>query len=157
MSDDEQFAAFWAAHRDPVRRALTLALGDPALASEAVDEAMTRAYARWGRVSALQDPAGWTYRVAWNWATSWLRKRHRRPTRPVEQLDRAVYDSPADIDLFRAVLRLPRAQRAVVVLHYHLDWPLDRIAAVLDLPQGTVKSRLHRAVRSLGDKREVHT
>lgn len=155
MSDDEEFVVFWRAHRDPVRRSLTLALGDPALASEAVDEAMTRAYARWGKVRGLQDPAGWTYRVGWNWATSWLRKRRRRPTRSAQQLDRAVYDSPADVDLFRAVQQLPETHRIVIVMHYHLDWPIERIASVLDLPQGTVKSRLHRAVRTLGDRREV--
>jgi RNA polymerase sigma-70 factor, ECF subfamily len=43
----------------------------------------------------------------------------------------------------------------VVVLRYHLDWTVDEIAAALDRPTGTIKSRLHRALRRLERMLEV--
>jgi RNA polymerase sigma-70 factor (ECF subfamily) len=49
-------------------------------------------------------------------------------------------------DAFR---RLTPDQRAVVVLHHHLGYPLTEIAATLGIPAGTARSRLHHAVRQL--------
>lgn len=154
MSDDA-FEALWRRDRDLLRRALSLSLGDTQLAGEAVDEAFTRAYARWSRVSGLDDPTGWLYRVAMNWATSWLRKRRLRPVRPVEDLETATRDVVPDAAVLDAVRRLPTGQRAVVVLRFYLDWEIARIAAALDVPEGTVKSRLHRALDRLKDRQEI--
>ena len=159
MVDDEGFEAFWSRERDRVRRALALTLGDGDLASDAVDEAMVRAYARWGRVGGLRDPAGWVYRVGLNWARSALRKRRLRPTVSTERLDRAQDNPAADegLDLWAAVETLSVEHRAVVVLRFYLDWSVEQIAAALQLPAGTVKSRLHRALATLEDRREVRT
>lgn len=153
---DDGFSAFWSRERDQLRRALALSLGDIGLATEAVDEAMMRAYQHWSRVSGYESPAAWVYRVATNWATSWLRRRRRRPTLPVEALDRPVDDRRDDLDLVGAVGRLPQHHRSIVVLRFYLDWPIERIATALDIPTGTVKSRLHRALHSLATAEEVH-
>lgn len=152
---DEHFEAVWRRDRDGLRRALTLSLGDAQLAGEAVDEAFTRAYARWSRVSQFDDPTAWLYRVATNWATSWLRKRRLRPVRPAEELETATVDAVADHTVLEAIEALPAAQRAVVVLRFYLDWEVPRIASALDVPPGTVKSRLHRALSRLQDRKEI--
>ena len=56
----------------------------------------------------------------------------------------------ADRDLLDIGLRsLPPEQRAVIVLHYFLGMPLTDVAATLGIPLGTVKSRLHRALREM--------
>lgn len=161
MVDDEAFEGFWSRERDRVRRALALTLGDGDLASDAVDEAMVRSYARWGRVGGLQDPAGWVYRVGLNWARSALRKRRLRPTVSTEKLDGAQdsAEPPVDegLDLWAAVETLSVEHRAVVVLRFYLDWSVEEIAAALQLPAGTVKSRLHRALATLEARREVRT
>lgn len=153
---DGAFEAVWRRDRDVLRRALALSLGDARLASEAVDEAFTRAYARWSRVSQLDDPTAWLYRVAMNWATSWLRKRRLRPVRPADELDTASYDVVEDSAVLSAIDALPSSQRAVVVLRFYLDWDIARISTALDVPAGTVKSRLHRALTRLHDAKEVH-
>ncbi len=152
---DATFEALWRRDRDVLRRALTLSLRDAELASEAVDEAFTRAYARWPRVSQLDDPTAWLYRVAANWATSWLRKRRLRPILPADALDTASHDVVEDGVVIAAIAALSAPQRSVVVLRYYLDWDVARIASALDVPAGTVKSRLHRALAVLHDHKEV--
>ena len=51
--------------------------------------------------------------------------------------------------LERGFRRLSLEHRAVVVLHHYLDWPLEQIAETLGVPIGTVRSRLHHAMRGL--------
>jgi RNA polymerase sigma-70 factor (ECF subfamily) len=52
----------------------------------------------------------------------------------------------------RALDRLSAEQRVVVVLRYWRDMPLEQIATRLDIPLGTVKSRLHYALKLLGQE-----
>lgn len=142
------FEDFFRTWRDPLVRALTLTLRDLSLGAEAADEAMARAFQRWDTVSRYDNPLGWCYRVGLNWARSRLRKA-RRETGPVVS-DRPVWDpTPLDPAVARGIGRLSPAHRSVVVLRYFFDWPLDTIAEALDVREGTVKSRLHRALRSL--------
>lgn len=143
------FEDFWARERDPIYRAVALALGDPALASEAVDEAMARALERWGKVSLYERPAAWVYRVAFNWATSRLRKLSRRPTRSREQLDEPHLDDLPDVDVARQLLALRPVQRTAVVMRFYLQFTPTEIATALRLPVGTVKSHIHRGLAEL--------
>jgi RNA polymerase sigma-70 factor (ECF subfamily) len=57
--------------------------------------------------------------------------------------------SEGTADVQRAVAALPMRQREVAVLRYFLEYEVSEIAAVLRIPEGTVKSTLHRARRSL--------
>ena len=149
------FEQFYRRERSGLYSALAITLGDADLGREAVDEAMVRAYARWRRIRGYDNPAGWVYRVGLNWATS--RLRHSRRSVPVADVD----DHPGgpepqspDDTLSRAIAALPEHQRAAVVLRFHLDWSLDRVAAALDVPIGTVKSRLHRGMATLRETLE---
>lgn len=144
------FEDFYRAERGRLYRALSLTLRDPDLAGEAIDEAMVRAYQRWGRVRQYDRPAAWVYRVALNTAISSSR-RLRRSVPVAEVADRpgASDPQPADDQLARALAALPTKQRAVLVMRFHLDWSVEQIAATLGVPGGTVKSRLHRGVASL--------
>jgi RNA polymerase sigma-70 factor (ECF subfamily) len=141
------FDAFYRQARPSLGRALALALGDVDLAVEATDEALARAYERWSKVSRLDRPEGWVYRVGLNWATSVLRRRrnHQRlyTALPIEApviTDPAVHASIAELDI---------DHRAVVVCRHLLGWSIAETAAALEIREGTVKSRLHRATRIL--------
>ena len=146
------FKTFYAEARDPVARALTMTTGDRDLSIEAVDEAMARAFQRWSHVSRLENPGGWVYRVAFNWATSVLRRRHR-PWPPAVAIERVV-EAPTvgEPEVLRALAELDVRKRAVVVCRYVLGWSEAETAAALSTPVGTVKSRLHRANRQLSDR-----
>jgi RNA polymerase sigma-70 factor (ECF subfamily) len=141
------FDVFYRRARPSIGRALALALGDVDLAIDATDEALARAYERWSKVSTLERPEGWVYRVGLNWATSVLRRRrnHQRlyTALPVESpviTDPAVHASIAELDI---------AHRSVVVCRHLLGWSVSETASALRIREGTVKSRLHRATRIL--------
>lgn len=143
------FEQFYAQHRTPIARALALTLGDRELAVEATDEALARAYQRWGQVQMLDNPAGWVYRVALNWSRSIL----RRLTRPAPSWVSGTGTSPApvvqDPAIDRALDSLSLDQRAVVVCRLLLGYSEARTAELLGIRPGTVKSRLHRALDRL--------
>lgn len=142
------FGSFYESRRDRVARALALTLGDPDLAAEAADEAMVRAYQRWDRIGAYDDPGAWVYRVGLNWATSVLRRRRLAPRIPVDRgtTELGPVDEP---DLAVALLELPVHQRAVVVCRFYLGLSEHETASVLHIRPGTAKSRLYRALRHL--------
>jgi RNA polymerase sigma factor (sigma-70 family) len=130
------------------------------LSSEAGDEAsfcdfyrssrdsVARAFQRWAKVQAMASPAGWVYRVAFNWAVSALRRRRRPPRAPMAA-EAPTAGPMAEPDVARALAELDVRQRSVVVCRYLLGWSESQTAAALGTPVGTVKSRLHRASRLL--------
>jgi DNA-directed RNA polymerase specialized sigma24 family protein len=146
------FEEFYAGAADSVYRALAVALADAFLAREARDEAMARAYARWDEVMRCANPPGWVFRVGFNWATSWQRKlRRERPLTDRDGWPGAVPHrvDPTDPDLTGALLRLPVTQRAVVVCRFLFDLDTAETAEVLAVAEGTVRSRLSRAMAAL--------
>ena len=140
------FETFYRDGYADIARALTVTLGDLDLAQEATDEAMVRAYARWSKIGAYDNPGGWVYRVGLNWA----RSARRRLTRVVPFHERRVVEPPSTDPAHDAALRnLDIGLRAVVVCRLLLDWSVDETAAALRIKPGTVKSRLHRALAQL--------
>jgi RNA polymerase sigma factor (sigma-70 family) len=151
------FEAFYRSEREPLLRALLFTLNDADLALEATDEALARAYERWDEVAEKDNPAGWTYRVALNFARNRLRRRVLERDRPVRgQLTAPGADQIADPAIARALARLPLEQRSVVVLRFHLDWSIEDVADALGIATGTVKSRLHRGLRRLESLLKEH-
>jgi RNA polymerase sigma factor (sigma-70 family) len=143
------FEEFYRDQRAPIGRALALTLRDATLASEAVDEAMARAYQRWSRVQALDNPGGWVYRVGLNWSRSILR-RALRPA-PVWVTNTAIVAERGGLDpaIDRALAELSIEQRAVVVCRLLIGYSEAQTAAALGVRPGTVKSRLARATARL--------
>ena len=140
------FESFYRHGYADIARALTVTLGDLDLAQEATDEAMVRAYARWSKIGAYDNPGGWAYRVGLNWA----RSARRRLTRVVPFHEPRVVEAPTTDPAHDAALRhLDISLRAVVVCRLLLDWSVDETAAALRIKPGTVKSRLHRALAQL--------
>ena len=143
------FEEFYREQRAPIGRALALTLRDSQLASEAVDEAMARAYQRWNRVQALDNPGGWVYRVGLNWSRSILRRR-LRPA-PVWVTGTGTFTDHSGLDpaIDRALAELSIEQRAVVVCRLLIGLSEAQTATALGLRLGTVKSRLARATARL--------
>jgi len=66
----------------------------------------------------------------------------------------SVFDTVDRITIREAVSKLPDIQRAVILLYYYHDMTYEEISQVLAIPQGTVKSRLHRAIKHLKEELE---
>jgi RNA polymerase sigma factor (sigma-70 family) len=143
------FEDFYREQRATIGRALAVTLRDTQLAADAIDEAMARAYQRWGRVQALDNPGGWVYRVGLNWSRSFLR-RSRRPA-PIWMTSSGVTvdGSALDPTIERALAQLSVEQRAVVACRLLMGYSESQTAIALDLRPGTVKSRLARATARL--------
>jgi len=124
--------------------------GDRQEAQDVVQEAFCRALTRWRQISTYEDPVAWVRRVAWNLATSNVRRSRvaaafRRGYRP----EYAPAPSPDRVALVAALRALPDKQRQAVVLHYLADIPISEIAKTMRTSEGTVKSWLHRARAAL--------
>jgi RNA polymerase sigma factor (sigma-70 family) len=155
VTAEEAFIVFYERWRTPVRRGLAMALGNMGLADEAVDEALTRALTQWEKVSSYERPEGWLYRVGLNWARGVFRRRRYELLSELQPDTESTIDPLPDPDLIEAVARLSMKLRTVVVARFYLDLSTAEVAQALEIPEGTVKSRLSRALeklaRDLGD------
>jgi RNA polymerase sigma-70 factor, ECF subfamily len=148
LRDEREFEDFYAAVFDRLVGQLYLVTGNLQDAEDVVQEALTRAAARWSRLRRYRVPEAWVRRVAMNLASDrfrWVRRRLAVTVRLRVELE-SRQPSPADVPgLTEALCALPMAQRKAVVLHHLLDLPVDQVAVELGVPVGTVKSRLARA------------
>jgi RNA polymerase sigma-70 factor (sigma-E family) len=131
---------------------LALQCGDAEVAQEIAQEALTRAWQHWPRVSRYDSPEAWVFRVALNLSTSRFRRatRERRALVEVAAIPEAGGADATDrIAIRAAVLSLPPRQRAALVLRFFADLPVDEVARAMDCAPGTVKSLTAKAIDSL--------
>jgi RNA polymerase sigma-70 factor (ECF subfamily) len=154
--DDELFRALVASRLDAAYRLAAVVLGDPSEAEDATHDAVVRAWASFG---SLRDPAsfdGWFQRIVVNVCRDRMRRGRVRRSLPLEvdlpglpAVADASQGAPERDALARALERLTPDHRLVVVLRFYADLPIEAIAQRLGEPSGTIRSRLHHALRSL--------
>jgi len=131
-------------------RTAYLIVRDEAAAEDIAQEAFLRAVRSLDQFDRSRPFTPWLHRIVVNRAIDWARARALR---------REVGDAPLDTvssrpdeavgDIASSLAGLPPDQRAVVVLRYLLDYTPGEIAELLDVPRGTVNSRMRRALDSL--------
>lgn len=121
-------------------------------AEDAVQEATLKAWLKLSSFRRGADPRPWFLTIVANHC----RDVRRRPWWSVLRGDSLAgeagppgADPALGIDLRRALETLPATDRALMVLHYYLDLPLDEVARVLRVSPGAAKSRLYRVLRRL--------
>ncbi|MET7747755.1 SigE family RNA polymerase sigma factor [Micromonospora sp. NPDC005367] len=156
-----EFTGFYEAHFHRLAVQLYAYLGDHAEAQDLTQEAFCRVLERWDRISTYDDPAAWVRRVAWNLATSRLRRVRTAVRHLARQREEHVPGpGPERVALTAALAALPANQRQAVVLYHLAQLSVAEIADQLDAPAGTVRSWLSRGRAGLAshltDQQEVH-
>lgn len=147
-SSDPAYTAFvrlaWRHHL----RVATLLTGDPHLGEELLQDCLVKLYLRWRRVARRGDPQAYLRRMLVNGNVSrWRRARREQLTAQApDREDPHTSARDPDDRLRRALLALPRQQRAVVVLRYYADLSEADVAAALGCSAGTAKSHHFRAM-----------
>jgi RNA polymerase sigma-70 factor, ECF subfamily len=135
------------------RMALTF-LKDPARAEEVTQEIFLKLWQALPDYDGRASPGTWLYTIARNTCLSASRSDAYRKTLPLDAATEPVAAVPAvitDVDLAQSVEQLPEIQRVVIILFYLQEKHVDEVARMLGMPEGTVKSHLHRARLALGE------
>lgn len=127
-----------------------LLTADLGAAQDAVQEAFTRALSSPASFARVQEPEAWLRTVAFNVARRrWRRLRHLDRLLGVGHIARSGDEqepplSPDRVALVDAMRQLPYEQREALTLHHVADLPVSEVAAITQVPIGTVKARLSR-------------
>jgi RNA polymerase sigma-70 factor (sigma-E family) len=149
-----EFGSYVARQRPALMRFATVLTGQTWLADDLVSDVLGRAFERWDRIGAMAEPNAYVRRMIVNDYLSWHRRLARTaPRADVEAETAAVADGAdeqAERDaMIRRLARLPRRQRAAVVLRYYAGLPDAEIAAQLGCREPTVRSQISRALAAL--------
>jgi RNA polymerase sigma-70 factor, ECF subfamily len=153
--DQEAFADLATGHVDRCYALAYRILRDQTLAEDATQQALLSAWRDLATLRDLDRFEAWLYRIVVHacYIESRTQRRWSARVRALTVVPPAHTDvatSVVDRDALESAFgQLSPEQRAVVVLHHHLGFPLIEIAATLGIPEGTARSRLHYAVRQL--------
>ncbi|MBL9135969.1 MAG: sigma-70 family RNA polymerase sigma factor [Verrucomicrobiales bacterium] len=170
-NDSQAFAEIVRRWETPLRRLGVRLLGDVHRAEDVVQEAFARVFSHRRDFEPGCRFSTWVWRITINLCHDELRRRQRRPesawpAEDVEDVDAErstapewVADRPGPDEAVehleraeavrRAVLRLPEPYRVVVALRHYEGLRFHEVAAILDIPEGTVKSRVAEALDRL--------
>ncbi len=147
--------ALFRAHWPRAFRAAYLVTHDSGAAEDIAQEAFLAAIRSLDRFDRRRPFGPWLHRIVVNRAIDWARARHLRSEVELSESLPAPHSrgSPGGGgDVLAALARLSPEHRAVVVMRYLLELTPGEIAEALDLPRGTVNSRLRRGLDALGEE-----
>ena len=144
-------------HWPHTHRAAYLIVRDAAAAEDIAQEAFLSALSALDRFDRRRPFAPWLHRIAVNRAIDWSRARSVRHEVAASDslIDSARAEKPVAAasegggEIEAALAELSAEHRAVVILRYQLDYTPGEISGMLDLPRGTINSRLRRALDRL--------
>jgi RNA polymerase sigma-70 factor (ECF subfamily) len=156
-SADDAVRGMLLARLESARRLAAFILGDPDAAEDAAQQAALLAWDRRRTLRNGGDVDGWFTRIVVNVCRDELRRRARRPRLVAlgPELSDAGGHVPGpggdgrDPDLTAALRRLTSDEQALLALRFGRELTVPAVAAVLGVPEGTVKSRLHATLRHL--------
>jgi RNA polymerase sigma-70 factor (sigma-E family) len=155
VEDTVGFDDFVAARSSRLLRTAYLLTRDHALAEDLLQTALTKAWFAWGRIDGNPEP--YVRQIIVHTYASWWRRKWNGEHATDELPERPHHDSTHDLaadtsqshDLWTALGRLPRRQRAVVVLRFYEDLTEAETARLLGCSVGTVKSQTSKAMAKL--------
>jgi RNA polymerase sigma-70 factor, ECF subfamily len=161
--DRNAFGELVCIHAEGVRNVIYRMCGNVQISEDAAQEAFVQAWFHLGSYRPQTSLRNWLYRIAVNAATDILRKDKRILPNAIEDLplrdaqpgpEALLSQTERTVLIQKAILSLPDASRAVLVLREYEEMSYHEIADTLDIPIGTVMSRLNYARKILKEKLE---
>ena len=146
----DSFDVFFKRAEPRLREALSATLGSDA-GREAAADALSYGWENWGRVQAMDNPAGYLYVVGRDRGRKRLRRRRRPSFIPVDE-QRSPWVEPGLPD---ALSGLPEQQRVVVMLLHCFEWTMAEVADVLQVSKSTVQTHAERGLSRLRERMGV--
>jgi RNA polymerase sigma-70 factor, ECF subfamily len=146
--DEECFAALCDVLKTKLFRTAKGVLGNETLALDAVSEAVFRAYKGIKRLHEAKYVETWFIRIVLNVAND-IQRRQKRELVMETVPENAHYDNHSDMEFFALIESLQKELREIISLKYYSGYTLAEISEILNMPEGTVKSRLNRALNLL--------
>ena len=144
--------ALFRLHWPSAYRAAYLVVHDSGAAEDIAQESFLAAIRALDGFDRRRPFGPWLHRIAVNRAIDWTRARALRSEVELPESMRAPAVAPPDDETLDALARLSPEHRAVIVMRYLLEFTPGEIADALDLPRGTVNSRLRRGLDALGEE-----
>jgi RNA polymerase sigma-70 factor (sigma-E family) len=150
-----EYVEYARASLDRLRRMAYVLCGDRHLAADVVQDTLVRLYTSWHRVRAMEHVDAYVHRML---LRRFLEERRRpwariRLTATVPETVASPPPPPPSVEerseLVAALRQVPPRQRAVLVLRFLYDLPVDEVATLLDTTAGTVKSQTSRGLATL--------
>jgi RNA polymerase sigma-70 factor, ECF subfamily len=158
VGDKDAFTLLYDQHKNLVFRTAILILGNPIDAEDILQDVFIQVH----RSLSQFDPTRasfttWLYRITINRCLNWRRSRRSNPS--LDELPESIFSGPgnpadqqAENDsVQQALTRLSQKLRVVIILRYYWEMSYAEISEILNIPLGTVKSRLNEAIRHLHD------
>jgi len=150
VGDDRRaFGRLVEAYQPGVRRMLlNLTRGDTSLTDDLAQETFLKAYLNVQNFKGLSSFSTWLYRIAYNEFVGHTRHQHEQAMEASTLATLSTGSEQLDTDALavrQAIATLGEVERVVVTLFYLEDLPIKQISQIMQLPQGTIKSHLHRA------------
>src|SRR5689334_17439451 len=155
--DLDELEGMFRRHWPAAHRAAYLVVHDSAAAEDIAQEAFLSAMRSFDRFDRRRPFGPWLHRTVVNRAIDHARSRALRREVDAERVPEIVGGSAEpefSDDVIAALGDLPPETRAIVVLRHLLEYTPGEIAAMLDMPRGTVNSRLRRALDRLSEELE---
>ena len=149
---EKDFLEFYRTHGIRVRRTLQGMVGNSATAEELTQEAFLKAWTNLSHFGLKSKLSTWIYQIAIHTAIDWLRSHKAKWVNPEMSHQNENEFTPERRATLEALMELDENNRALLVLHYYEELSVKEISAILKIPEGTVKSRLHQAKALLKPK-----
>jgi RNA polymerase sigma-70 factor (ECF subfamily) len=156
---DTEFGQFWRQTCGKVRAYMFCASNSASDADDLAQECYLRAFRNWGRFDGRGSRQAWLFAIARNTQADWFRRRGR----DARVLERTAIEAASevlapDLDnaeaIWQAVGKLTAEHREIIHLRFAADLSYVEIAQMLGVPVGTVRSRLHRALKAIREQME---
>lgn len=147
---DQEYDLLFSVEFPAVMRTVYLMLHDLEWAEDITQDAFVQLLKHWKKVARYDRPGAWVRRVAIRLAIEALRRERLRSLLE-RDTEPSLAPQPADVDVIRAIEKLPGMQRAAIVLFYFEDRPLAEISDILGCAEATARVHLHRARKHLAD------